>query len=79
MSRDSSISNHLKTLGADVSSIDYEGYENILQNPSLAGPQLGTLTRIASWIDNLGHSPTTGTDCACQSGRSRAANRRTSL
>jgi alpha-beta hydrolase superfamily lysophospholipase len=63
MSRDSSIGNHLKTLGAVVSSIDYEGYENILQNPSLAGPQLGTLTRIASWIDNLGHSPTTGTDC----------------
>jgi alpha-beta hydrolase superfamily lysophospholipase len=66
MSRDSSIGNHLKTLGADVSSIDYEGYEKILQNPSLAGPQLGTLTRIVSWIDNLGHSPIAGANCSAK-------------
>lgn len=59
-SRDSSIGNHLKTLGADVSSIDYEGYEKILQNPSLAEPQLGTLTRIVSWIDDLAHIPMAG-------------------
>jgi alpha-beta hydrolase superfamily lysophospholipase len=60
ISRDSSIGNHLKTLGADVSSIDYAGYEMILQDPTLAEPQLGTLTRIVSWIDDLAHFPMAG-------------------
>jgi alpha-beta hydrolase superfamily lysophospholipase len=59
-SRGSSIGNHLKMLGADVSSIDYAGYEMILQNPTLAEPQLGTLARIVSWIDDLGHFPMAG-------------------
>jgi pimeloyl-ACP methyl ester carboxylesterase len=55
ISRDSSIGNHLKTLGADVSCIDYAGYEMTLQDPTLAEPQLGTLKRIVSWIDDLAH------------------------
>lgn len=58
LSRDSLIGNHFKTLGADVSSIDYAGYETILADPSLAEPQLGTLRRIVSWIDDLAHLPT---------------------
>jgi alpha-beta hydrolase superfamily lysophospholipase len=60
MSRDSSLGNHLKTLGADVSSIEYAGYEVIMQNPTVAGPQLGTLARIVSWIDDLVTSQMTG-------------------
>lgn len=60
LSRDSAIGSHLKKLGADVSSIDYAGYELILKDPSLAEPQLGTLARIVSWIDNLPHSPFAG-------------------
>jgi hypothetical protein len=57
ISESSPIGNHLKTLGADVLSIDYAGYEMILQDPTPAEPQLGTLTRIVSWIDDLAHSP----------------------
>ncbi|MDB5617311.1 MAG: hypothetical protein JWQ24_1549 [Tardiphaga sp.] len=60
ISRDGAIGSHLKTLGADVSSIDYAGYEMILQDPTPAEPQLGTLTRIVSWIDDLAHLPTAG-------------------
>ena len=61
ISRDSAIGNHFKTLGADVASIDYTGYETILQDPTLAEPQLGTLTRIVSWIDGLAHLPKSDT------------------
>lgn len=57
LSQNSPIASHLKTLGADVLSIDYAGYELILQDPTPAEPQLGTLTRIASWIDDLEHFP----------------------
>lgn len=57
ISRDSSIGNHLKTLGADVSFIDYAGYEMILQDQTLAEAQLATLARIVSWIDNLPYLP----------------------
>lgn len=56
-SRDNSIGNHLATLGADVSYLDYAGYEAILQNPSVAEPQLGTLRSIVSWIDDLPPGP----------------------
>jgi alpha-beta hydrolase superfamily lysophospholipase len=56
-SSESSIGTHLKSLGADVLSIDYAGYETILQDPTPAEPQLGTLRRIVSWIDDLGHLP----------------------
>ncbi|WP_371425150.1 serine aminopeptidase domain-containing protein [Tardiphaga sp.] len=59
-SRDRSLGNHLQTLGADVSSIDYAGYEVIMQNPTVAEPQLGTLARIVSWIDDLVTAPMTG-------------------
>jgi alpha-beta hydrolase superfamily lysophospholipase len=59
-SRDSAIGKHLKTLGADVASIDYAGYETILQDPTPAEPQLGTLQRIVSWIDDLPQSPAAG-------------------
>lgn len=58
MSRNNSIGNHLTTLGADVSYLDYAGYEAILQNPTVAEPQLGTLRRIVSWIDELAPGPT---------------------
>jgi alpha-beta hydrolase superfamily lysophospholipase len=57
ISRDSSLGHHLKTLGADVLSIDYVGYDTILQDQTLAEPQLGTLARIVSWIDDLAHLP----------------------
>lgn len=60
ISRDSAIGAQLKTLGADVTSIDYAGYELILKDPSLAEPQLGTLASIASWIDDLPQSPLSG-------------------
>lgn len=53
ISRENSVGNHLATLGADVSYLDYAGYETILQNPSVAEPQLGTLRSIVSWIDSL--------------------------
>ncbi|WP_398475916.1 serine aminopeptidase domain-containing protein [Tardiphaga sp.] len=56
-SRENSVGNHLATLGADVSYLDYAGYENILQNPSVAEPQLGTLRSIVSWIDDLPPGP----------------------
>jgi alpha-beta hydrolase superfamily lysophospholipase len=65
-SRDSSIGNHLKTLGADVSSIDYAGYEMILQDPTPAEPQLGTLRRIVSWIDDLAHLPMAGVNVSAK-------------
>ncbi|MES2029814.1 MAG: alpha/beta hydrolase [Pseudomonadota bacterium] len=61
-SRDRSLGNHLKTLGADVSSIDYAGYEVIMQNPTVAEPQLGTLARIVSWIDDLVTAPMTSAE-----------------
>lgn len=57
ISSESAIGNHLKTLGAEVSSIEYAGYEAILQDPTVAEPQLGTLRRIVSWIDALPASP----------------------
>jgi alpha-beta hydrolase superfamily lysophospholipase len=60
ISSDSPIGNHLTTLGADVSSIDYAGYELMLQDPTPVEPQLGTLTRIVSWIDDLAHFPMAG-------------------
>lgn len=60
ISRDSTLGNHLKMLGADVSSIAYAGYETILQDPTPAEPQLGTLRRIVSWIDDLAHLPVAG-------------------
>lgn len=53
MSRDGALSAHLMSLGAEVTSIDYAGYELIMQNPSLAAPQLATLANIAAWIDEL--------------------------
>jgi alpha-beta hydrolase superfamily lysophospholipase len=60
IARDSAIGNHLKALGVDVSSIDYAGYEMILQDSTPAEPQLGTLTRIVSWIGDLAHFPMAG-------------------
>ncbi len=57
MAQSSPIGNHLKTLGADVCSINYAGYETILEDPTPAEPQLGTLARIVSWIDDLAPSP----------------------
>jgi pimeloyl-ACP methyl ester carboxylesterase len=66
ISRDSAIGSHLKTLGADVSSIDYAGYELILKDPSLAEPQLGTLARIVSWIDDLPHSSPASVDVSAR-------------
>lgn len=52
-SRESALGRHLKQLGADVAVIDYAGYEQILQNPTLDEPQRSTLQRIVSWIDDL--------------------------
>ncbi|MDB5533585.1 MAG: hypothetical protein JWO28_1900 [Hyphomicrobiales bacterium] len=66
ISRDSAIGNRLKSLGADVSSIDYAGYEMILKDPTLAEPQLGTLTRIVSWIDDLAHVPPAGAESSAR-------------
>jgi alpha-beta hydrolase superfamily lysophospholipase len=66
-SRETPIGHHLKTLGADVTSIDYAGYETILQDPTLAEPQLGTLTRIVSWIDDLPNSPKAGAGVSARS------------
>lgn len=53
VSRESAISSHFKTLGADVSSMDYAGYEQILENPTPVEPQLSTLASIVSWISDL--------------------------
>jgi len=53
----SAIAHSLKALGADVSSIDYAGYELMLENPTPAEPQRGTLARIVSWIDDLPSGP----------------------
>jgi len=53
----SAIANSLKTLGIDVTSIDYAGYEQILENPTPVEPQLGTLARIVAWVDDLPQGP----------------------
>jgi alpha-beta hydrolase superfamily lysophospholipase len=66
ISSESAIGNRLRTLGAEVSSIDYAGYEMILQNPTPAEPQLGTLKRIVEWIDGLAHLPIAGADVSAR-------------
>ncbi len=57
MPQGSAIANSLKALGADVTAIDYAGYEQILEDPTPIEPQLGTLARIVSWIDDLPQGP----------------------
>lgn len=57
ISRESSVGPHLATLGADVSYLDYAGYEAMLHNPTVAEPQLGTLRGIVAWIDDLASGP----------------------
>lgn len=57
MPQGSAIANRLEALGADVTSIDYAGYERILEDPTPAEPQLGTLALIVSWIDDLPDRP----------------------
>ena len=67
ISRDSSIGHGWKTLGAEVSFIDYAGYEAILQNPSLAEPQLSTLRCIVTWIDDLASDEMAGVGLSAKS------------
>lgn len=67
---DSPLAKHLGSLGAEVSAIDYAGYELILTDPTQAAPPDATLDRIVAWIDGL---PRTGTDHATQSAVAPAA------
>ncbi len=60
--RGSAIANSLRALGADVTSIDYAGYEQILEDPTPVEPQLGTLARIVSWIDEIPHGSAAAVD-----------------
>jgi len=52
-SGDSVLGKHFASLGAEVTSIGYDGYELILTDPTQAEPPLGTLAKITSWIDDL--------------------------
>jgi alpha-beta hydrolase superfamily lysophospholipase len=50
---DRPLTQHLRSLGADVSTIDYAGYDLILTDPTQAKPPFATLERIVAWIDQL--------------------------
>jgi alpha-beta hydrolase superfamily lysophospholipase len=52
-SDDSPLNKHLQSLGAEVSAIEYAGYDRILTDPTAAEPPLPTLDSIVAWIDDL--------------------------
>lgn len=60
--KDAALAAHLAELGADVSRIDYAGYDELVSNPTLARQPLVVIDGVAGWIADIArassHAPT---------------------
>lgn len=51
--KDAALSAHLAALGADVSRMDYAGYDDLVSNPTLARQPLGVVDGVVDWIARI--------------------------
>ncbi|MGQ3290652.1 MAG: alpha/beta hydrolase family protein, partial [Shinella sp.] len=61
--KDAALAAHLSSLGADVASMDYAGYDDLVSNPTLAHQPQAVIDGVVQWI----------ADVAKAGGRARAA------
>jgi alpha-beta hydrolase superfamily lysophospholipase len=66
--KDAALSARLSALGADVSRMDYAGYDDLVSNPTVARQPLGVIDGVVDWIDRIAEDREQGQGVAEQPG-----------